>query len=143
MSESGTSFEDFIPTDKWSLQDWYLSKVVLLDRLYQRIVRSHYMGAVDRRALIDFYAAVQTYLASARHNIKKYLQPKEGSDEFRSLIDLLAAGPKDIDFDGANRIMRLLSDFHWRSGLTKLEESRPTGPLARARAPLGLQKGGD
>lgn len=131
------SYEDYIPTDKWSLQDWYLMKMVLLERLYNRLMRGLYGGGEDRRALIEFYAEARGYYKTAHENFKKHLDKKQ-QQEFLLLV---TERPDNISIEKAEQLMDLISIFHWESGLSKLSESRPLGEFAYARQKLGLDPG--
>lgn len=126
-------FEEYIPTDKWSLQDWYLSKVVYLDRLFSRLVRASLSGGHDLRSMIDFGAAVISYHNAASQNFEKFM--KSDYSEFKRLLPLKR---DDLSYDSCFRMMELISMFHWRSGLTKLGESRPIGSFAKARSSVGI-----
>ena len=139
MSDEPFSYEEFIPTDKWSLQDWYLLKMIKIERIYNRLIKGKYSGGLDRRALIDFYAEISSYYVMARENVKKHLLKKD-MEEF---IFLMTEEPEFASLEKAERIMELLSAFHWRSGLSKLSESRPMGDFAYARKKLGFDKHGE
>ncbi len=128
------SYEEYIPTDKWSLQDWYLLKMGRLERLYTRIMRGVFMGGVDRRALIGFYAEVKGYSVIAKENIRKHL----GKRQMERFLFLLEVSSEDASVEGVEELMGILSDFHWRSGLSRLSESRPLGDFAYARKRLGI-----
>lgn len=134
MTEAQVGWEEYIPTDKWSLQDWYLMKLVKLDAIYTRLMRGHYGGGIDRRSMVDFYAEVRAYQMSAMQNMSKHLSEAQ-SLELRGLVEVK---PDAVSLEGANKIMVLLSAFHWKSGLSKLSESRPIGDMARARANVGM-----
>lgn len=128
-------FEEYIPTDKWSLQDWYLSKVVYLDRLFSRLVRSSLSGSgIDHRSMIDFGAAVISYHNAASKNFEKFLSEKD-YEEFKSLLPVKR---DDLSYGSCFRLMDIISSFHWRSGLTKLGESRAIGSFAKARSSVGI-----
>lgn len=134
MTDPSISYEEYIPTDKWSLQDWYLLKMVRLERIYTQLMRGWYGGGVDRRALIEFYAEVRGYYQNARENVKKHLTDKE----MERLLVLLGEKPEKASVEKAEQLMDLLSVFHWKSGLNKLSESRPMGDFAYARKKLGI-----
>jgi len=126
-------FEEYIPTDKWSLTDWYLSKVVYIDRLYLRICNASLSGSDDRRAMIAFVSVVRAYHISARHNFRRHL-----GDDYVSFRDCIPDSPKKLNYDVCDRLMSFVSDFHWNSGLTKLSETRAMGSFAKARSNVGL-----
>lgn len=132
------AYEEFIPTDKWSLQDWYLLKMVKIENIFTRIMRGWFSGGVDRRALMEFRAEVFGYKAFAFENMKKHLSEVELAE-----LSALLQTPVSEEFDMVKiqRLMDLLSLFHWKSGLSKLSESKPLGPFAYARSQRGL--GGD
>jgi len=136
MSDEVIAYEDYIPTDKWSLQDWYLMKMVTLERIYNRLMRGLYAGGYDRRALIEFYSEVRSYHKAAGENIKKHLTEKEAEDFQRLVNDK----PSLASLEKAEELMTLLASFHWKSGLSKLSESRPLGEFAYARQKLGINK---
>lgn len=134
MNDDKISYEEYIPTDKWSLQDWYLLKMVRLEQIYTRLMRGLYGGGVDRRALVEFYAEVKSYHQTARNNMEKHL----GKKDWERLLVLLTDSVDKMDIKRAEELMDLLSMFHWESGLSKLSESRPLGDFAYARKKLGI-----
>jgi len=132
------AYEDFIPTDKWSLQDWYLLKMVKIENIYTVLLRAQFSRAIDQRALVNFFAEVKGYRAFAFENFKKHLSGKE----FTQMDALLVVSKEGLDADNVEPLMDLLNKFHWNSGLSKLSESRPMGPFAYARKQRGLMNGG-
>ena len=145
MSEQSVfRYEEFIPTDKWTLQDWYIAKVIMLENIYFRIVKAFYLGGSDHRSLMVFFASVRSYHIVASKNMEKFLcvydKDKKVSDDSRyvRLKEILSLRHQELSFDLAEELMGLLSFFHFASGLTDLSESRPVGDFARARARVGL-----
>lgn len=132
-----THWEQFIPTDKYSLTDWYLHRMVELDSLFKGLMNNFYSSAYDRRGLIKFYSSVRSYMQSARQNMKTHI--KDG--KFEELEELVFVEPKDLSNEGAIKIMSIMGDFHWNSGLSKLSESRAVGDFAKARAAVGIAIG--
>lgn len=133
MSDSGVLFEDYIPTDKWSLTDWYLSKVVYLDRLFSRVARAQLSGGQDVRVMIDFVSAVRSYHAGASNNFEKFLK-----DDYDKFVGLFPTGTKSLSYELCFDLYDFVNRFHWASGLTNLSESRALGSFAKARSNLGL-----
>lgn len=128
------SYQEYIPTDRWSLQDWYLMKMVRIERIYTTLMRGWYGGGVDRRALVEFYSEVRGYYRIARQNLEKHL-----SEEQMAVFVLLSSKDSDkVGLEDAEQIMDLLGVFHWTSGLSKLSESKPMGPFAYARTRRGI-----
>lgn len=133
MSEP-IAYQDYIPTDKWSLQDWYLLKMVKIENIYTKIFRGWFGGGVDRRALIEFFSEVKGYQAFATENFKKHLSEPQWAE----FVRLLSMAPEHFDVAACDKVMTLLGVFHWKSGLSKLSESKPLGPFAYARKQRGL-----
>lgn len=145
MNDNDISFESFIPTDKWNLQEWYMSRLVTFDSLYSRILRAHLSDALDVKSLISFFSLVIAYNVSAKKNMIQHMG-EEKYVKFVTLIDVTAKSLQEKPIHNVvNEVMIILSDFHWDSGLSKLSESRATGTFGRARAKLGIpsKKGSD
>lgn len=133
------SYQEYIPTDRWSLQDWYLMKMVKLERIYTQLMKGVYGGGVDRRALIDFFAESRGYYRIARQNLNKHLSERE----MERFIELSTMESEKVNIQQAEELMDLLGTFHWKSGLSKLSESKPLGPFAYARTRRGLAPDGE
>lgn len=133
------SYQEYIPTDRWTLQDWYLNKMFRLDRVYTTVMRGWYGGGVDRRALVDFYAEARAFYRFVRQNLEKHLSEKE----MKNFLVLSNKKADELTVENAEELMELLGVFYWNSGLSKLSESKPLGPFAYARTRRGLVPGGE
>lgn len=130
----GISYEEYLPTDTWALQDWYLLKMIVCEQKFNVLMNSWYGGSINRRALVEFMALVKSYFVSAKFTIKSFLD----EDEFTKMSSLLETDIDKISLADARELMDFISLFHYKSGLSKLTKTKLKGDFAHARAKLGL-----
>lgn len=138
MSEPKVSYEEFIPTDRFTLQDMYFWGIQLLRQDYAKIMRGYYNNkSRDSRALIEFFADADGFYWFANVNIteKAFLNDKQ-KDFLRGVFEEDKASIDDPKV--AREVFRTLMCFASRSKLTDLSESRPMGDFAYARQRLGI-----
>lgn len=136
MAEPKVSYEEYIPTDRFTIQDMYFWGIQLLRQDYAKIMRAWYNNrGKDVRAMIDFYADADGFYWFANENVKKFLEEKDR----RFLDDIFTGNKADINnVEQARDVFRILMRFAAKSKLTDLSESRPLGDFAYARQRLGL-----
>lgn len=138
MIEPKVSYEEYIPTDKFTIQDMYFWGIQLLRQDYARIMRAWYNNqGIDQRALIDFFADADGFFWFANVNImdKNFLTDVEKNVLKVIFID----GKYNIkSVQQAREIFQMIMRFSANSKLTDLSESRPMGDFAYARSKLGL-----
>jgi len=138
MIEPTVGYEEYIPTDKFTIQDMYFWGLQLLRQDYAKIMRAWYnREGVDVRAMIDFFADADGFFWFAQVNImeRNFLTQKEKE----LLQKIFIEGQYDINkVDQARDIFRLMMRFAANSKLTELSESRPMGDFAYARQRLGI-----
>lgn len=134
------SYEEYIPTDKFTLQDMYFWGIQLLRQDYARIMRAWYNNkGRDSRAIIDFMADADGFYWFAHVNITEKEFLSEG--ERQVLRDVFENDKAKIDDPAqARRIFQVLMRFASKSKLTELSESRPLGDFAYARQRLGINR---
>lgn len=138
MNEPKVSYEEYIPTDRFTIQDLYFWSLQLLRQDYARIMRSWYNNkGVDRRAVIDFYADADGFYWFANENMttKKFLDDKD-----KEFMKGCFEG-EDLDINNvemARKVFQIIMRFANKSKLTDLSESRPMGDFAYARSKLGI-----
>lgn len=137
MAEPKVSYEEYIPTDRFTIQDMYFWGIQLLRQDYAKIMRAWYNNrGKDVRAMIDFYADADGFYWFANENIKKFLDDKDK----RFLVEMFEGGKADVNnVDHARGMFQILMRFAAKSKLTDLSESRPLGDFAYARQRLGLK----
>lgn len=136
MGDAKVSYEEYIPTDKFTIQDMYFWGIQLLRQDYARIMRSWYNNkGRDARAMIDFFADADGFYWFASENILKFADEKDK----QFLKALFEEGTVDInEVPQARQVFQVLMRFASKSKLTDLSESRPMGDFAYARQRLGL-----
>lgn len=136
MNEPKISYEEYIPTDKFTIQDMYFWGIQLLRQDYARIMRQWYNNkGKDTRALIDFFADADGFYWFANENMTRFCSEKDKA----FLVDVFEEGNFDIQqVEQARKIFQALMRFASKSKLTDLSESRPLGDFAYARQRLGL-----
>ena len=143
MIEPTVGYEEYIPTDKFTIQDMYFWGLQLLRQDYAKIMRAWYnRNGVDKRAMIDFFADADGFFWFAQVNIMERNFLTE--NEKKLLKEIFVDGKVDIDkVEQARDIFRLMMKFAANSKLTELSESRPMGDFAYARTKLGLDFKGE
>lgn len=140
MSEQNDiAFQDYIPTDKWSLQDWFLNHLGSVGCVLTQLQVSYYRGGTDVRAMTLLFGRISAYYMQVESLFKKFLS----EDEIIELEALLGKSPENLVLADAHALVRLVSLFNEKSGLFRIVESRPMGTLARARQKLGLKSAVD
>lgn len=136
MNEPKVSYEEYIPTDKYTIQDMYFWGLQLLRQDYAKIMRSWYNNkGRDMRAIIDFYADADGFYWFANENIKRFLT-KEDQEFMQKQFE---SDKNDLnEVQNARRIFQIIMRFAARSKLTELSESRPMGDFAYARQRTGI-----
>lgn len=136
MSEPKLSYEEYIPTDKFTIQDMYFWGIQLLRQDYAKIMRAWYNnGGRDPRAMIDFFADADGFYWFANENMLKFSDEKDK----KLLREIFEEGKADINrVEQARQVFQLLMRFAAKSKLTDLSESRPMGDFAYARKRIGL-----
>jgi len=137
MVEPKVSYEEYIPTDRFTIQDMYFWGIQLLRQDYAKIMRAWYNNrGKDVRAMIDFYADADGFYWFANENVNKFLDEKDK----KLLGEIFSNGKADINnVEQARDVFRTLMRFAAKSKLTDLSESRPLGDFAYARQRLGLK----
>lgn len=139
MNEPKVSYEDYIPTDKFTIQDMYFWGIQLLRQDYAKIMRGWYnQQSKDTRAMIEFFADADGFYWFAQVNIteKDFLTKSE--KEFLELV--FVKDKADINnVKQAREVFQTLMRFAAKSKLTDLTESRPMGDFAYARKRLGIE----
>lgn len=140
MNEPKVSYEEFIPTDRFTIQDMYFWGIQLLRQDYAKLMRGWYNNqSKDARALIDFYADADGFFFFAHQNIKKFSSPKDV--EFLENLFVKNNVQDLTKVETARQVFQMLMRFGSDSKLTALSESRPMGDFAYARAKLGITPG--
>lgn len=136
MVEPKVSYEEYIPTDRFTIQDMYFWGIQLLRQGYARIMRSWYNNhAIDTRGLIDFYSDADGFYWFAFDNIQKFLTEKD-KELLKKTFEEDGVDMHNVEL--SRQVFRILMRFSSRSKLTDLSESRPLGDFAYARQRLGL-----
>lgn len=139
MTEPKVSYEEYIPTDKFTIQDMYFWGLQLLRQDYAKIMRGWYNNkGRDTRALIDFFADADGFYWFANENMLRFSTEKD-KEFLRGVFEKGEANINDVE--QARKVFQALMRFASKSKLTDLSESRPMGPFAYARARLGLGSG--
>lgn len=135
------SMEEYIPTDRFAIQDMYLMRIHNLGLLYEKIMRAKYNKQIDPRAIIDFFALADSFFFFARPNIVKHL----GEKDMQFLSKVFESGTQVTDIrtlgESALPVYKLFQVFAFKSKLTDLSAKRWKGEFAHARAKLGLEDG--
>lgn len=136
MNEPKVSYEEYIPTDKFTIQDMYFWGIQLMRQDYAKIMRSWYNNnSRDTRAMIDFFADADGFYWFANENMLKFSDEKDK----KLLKEIFEEGKANInDVKQARTVFQVLMRFAAKSKLTDLSESRPMGDFAYARQRLGL-----
>lgn len=138
--EPKLSYEEFIPTDRFTIQDMYFWGIQLLRQDYARLMKGWYNNqSKDARALIDFYADADGFYWFAEKNIVRFCDVKD-----RGFLQDMFENNKTIDIqkvENARKVFQILMRFGAESKLTALMESRPMGDFAYARKRLGIDPG--
>lgn len=136
MNQPQISYEEYIPTDRFTIQDMYFWGLQLLRQDYARIMRSYYNNkGRDARALIDFYADADGFYWFAQENIKKFLTDKD-QEVLNQIFETSKVDLQDVE--SARKVFQILMRFASKSKLTDLSESRPMGDFGYARSKLGI-----
>ena len=142
MNEPKVSYEEYIPSDRFTIQDMYFWGIQLLRQGYARIMRSWYNNkSKDTRGLIDFYSDADGFYWFAFENVQKFLNEKDSELLRHTFEDENGVNIHDVEL--ARQVFRILMRFASKSKLTDLSESRPLGDFAYARQRLGLGGGRD
>lgn len=129
------SYEEYIPTDRYAIQDMYLMRMHHMGLIYQVVMRAWYAGRkVDVRAMIEFYAMADEFYFFARSNIAKHLSKNEIKELEAIFIN---SEPKNNPVE-IKRVFSLFQKFGTESKLTELNEKKLMGSFAYARAELGI-----
>lgn len=136
MNEPKVSYEEYLPTDRFTIQDMYFWGIQLLRQDYARIMRSWYNNkGKDPRAMIDFFADADGFYWFASENVLKFSSEQDKT----FLKEMFEEGKADInEVKQARQVFQVLMRFAAKSKLTDLSESRPMGDFAYARARLGI-----
>ena len=134
------SYEEYIPTDRFAIQDMYLHRVHLMGLRYQDIMRQWYRGGTDLRSITEFMALADEFFQFARGNMEKHIL--KGEIEFleKTFDDTTRL---DLDVEEVKKLFRIFQKFAAKSKLTELSEKKFMWSFAYARKKLGIQgKGG-
>jgi len=128
------SYEEYIPTDRFTVQDMYFWGIQQLRTDYAKVMRGWYNGRnTDRRALIDFLADADGFYWFALENMKRHLDQKE-----RDALVAIFERERPADVKECRLAFQIFMRFAAKSKLTDLSETRVLGTFARARASLGI-----
>lgn len=129
------SFEEYIPTDRFAIQDMYLHRVHVMGLRYQDIMRQWYRGGKDVRAITEFLALADEFFQFARGNMEKHIHKKD-----MAFLEELFDNTEQVDIDIGNtkRLFRIFQMFAAKSKLTDLSEKKFMGSFAYARKKLGI-----
>lgn len=141
MNDEDLIYKEYLPTDKWSLQDWFLHHLSKVGVVLQQLETSYYRGGIDRRALTVLFGHISAYHRQIEHLFEKFLLEKD----YERLKVILSVEPDRVTIEMARELVSIVSDFHNRSGLFKIIESKPLGPFGniRMKRGMGSQGGGD
>lgn len=136
--EAQVSYEEYIPSDRYTIQDMYFWGIQLLRQDYAKIMRGWYNNSSrDTRAMIEFFADADGFYWFANENMIRFTS--EADKAF--LKEIFENGKADINkVEQARQVFQVLMRFAAKSKLTDLSESRPMGDFAYARQKLGILK---
>lgn len=134
MGDKNIAYEEYIPTDRFSIQDMYLLRIQRFSEIFVTVMEARLRGGEDQRALVRFWARTLEFRYFGTLNIQRHLT----KTELTELDTLIKAGMRN---DRAERIYELLTEFFARSKLTELSEKKFLGPFAYGRKELGIQRG--
>lgn len=138
MAEAQVSYEEYIPSDRYTIQDMYFWGIQLLRQDYAKIMRGWYNNqSRDTRAMIEFFADADGFYWFANENMLKFSTEQDK----KFLQEVFEQGKADINkVEQARQVFQVLMRFAAKSKLTDLTESRPMGDFAYARQKLGILK---
>jgi hypothetical protein len=136
--EAQVSYEEYIPSDRYTIQDMYFWGIQLLRQDYAKIMRGWYNNSSrDTRAMIEFFADADGFYWFANENMIRFTTETDKA----FLKEIFENGKADINkVEQARQVFQVLMRFAAKSKLTDLSESRPMGDFAYARQKLGILK---